>query len=152
METPAAPSRDAPPSEVRTYLTTILKTCHGVPEAEALEIAANWQYGRGSEITYYDIGTYRTLFGPEAGVLLYGHARRELRIGRRGPSDNGTRSQTGKETDIFGQTPGSTVLLCWMAMSEKDANKAGGLFAGSFISVMGFVISYLVFYFGPPSH
>ena len=108
MATPSPPSPDASPATVRTWLTTILCDVHSVQEEQARGIASKWKYGRGSELTYYDLETFRTMFGGEAGTLLFGHARRELRTGRRGPSGGmgrGDRDDRPK-TDIFGLQPG----------------------------------------------
>ncbi len=56
--------------------------------------------------------TYRLIFGVEAGTILFGHARGELRTGRRGPSTGFGRSsrdivasEVVKE-DMFGLPPG----------------------------------------------
>jgi hypothetical protein len=86
MPTPQPPEIDASPVHVRNWFITLLVDLHGVPEAEAQEIASKWKYGRGSELLYYDVDTFRTIFGSEAGTLLFGHARRELRTFRRIPS------------------------------------------------------------------
>lgn len=67
----AHPTPDAPPSSV-------------TPD-EAHEIASRWKYDRGSELLYYyDVQTFRDIFGSEAGVLLYGYARGGVIIIRRG--------------------------------------------------------------------
>ena len=112
MSTPEAPLRDAPPSEVQSYFTNILVDLHGIPEKEAKEIGSRWKYGRGSEVTYYDVDTFRAIFGPEVGTVLFGHARRELRAGRRGPSQ-GVKQSEKKEIakhDLFGLTPGGEFI------------------------------------------
>jgi hypothetical protein len=79
-----------------------------VSKVDAQEIASKWQYGRGSELTYYDIDTFRLIFGVEAGTLLYGYARKELRTSKTAP--NGGLRQQGKverpKKDIFGMEPG----------------------------------------------
>jgi hypothetical protein len=115
------PPPDANPATVREYFTTILHTLHSVPEPEAARIAAKWQFGRGSELKYYDIITFREIFGVEAGTVLFGHARGELRSEGHGPGKSesgagemgnvgvGMRIVRGKEKpakDIFGITPG----------------------------------------------
>jgi hypothetical protein len=112
MATPKPPAQDAQPEAVRTYFHTILTELHNVSEQEAVSIASHWKYGRGSEISYYDIDTYRSIFGPEVGNLLYGHARQELRKGRRGPSQGtGKASRTQPQVDLFGQEPGGKSFL-----------------------------------------
>lgn len=88
---------------------------HDVSKEESQKITDKWQFGRGSELTYYDIDTFRTIFGVEAGTLLFGYARGELRTNRTSPSvgsgsgrGNNTRSE---EKDIFGNTPGCKFSL-----------------------------------------
>jgi hypothetical protein len=103
------PPLDASPATVRTWFTTLLTDLHSVPENEAREIASKWQFGRGSELRYYDVGTFRDIFGAEVGTLLFGHARRELGGAVRGPSPGVGRVSTAREkptSDIFGLTPG----------------------------------------------
>ena len=104
MATPQPPDRDASPSNVRNRFITILTDLHGVPESDARDIASKWKYGRGSELNYYDVDTFRTIFGSEAGTLLFGHARRELRMRRKSPSTGvGEREKEEEQpkTDIF---------------------------------------------------
>jgi hypothetical protein len=116
-----SPLPDASPAAVRGYFTTLLHTLHSVPEPEAARIAVKWQFGRGSELRYYDITTFREIFGVEAGTVLFGHARGELGNGGNGLGKGGSgagqvgnvgvgmRIVRGKEKpakDIFGITPG----------------------------------------------
>jgi hypothetical protein len=115
MATPQPPERDASPSNVRSWFVVILTDLHGVPENEAREIASKWKYGRGSELNYYDVDTFRLIFGSEAGTLLFGHARRELRTMRRSPSSGVGDVEKEKverpKSDIFGLTPGCECLF-----------------------------------------
>ncbi|OBT43927.1 hypothetical protein VE00_04684 [Pseudogymnoascus sp. WSF 3629] len=107
-QAPSPPSHNATPLEVREYFVRVLSDFHGVSLEQAHETAAKWQYGRGSEITYYDVATFRSIFGAEAGTLLYGYARKELRTSRTSPSGNlGSGGIMEKpQKDIFGATPG----------------------------------------------
>jgi hypothetical protein len=73
---PQHPGRDDSPKVVRKWFSDILINLHGVPEEEALERTPKWKYGHGSELLYYDIITFRLMFGAEAGTLLFGHARK----------------------------------------------------------------------------
>jgi hypothetical protein len=111
MATPPPPERDASPSNVRSWFVTILTDLYGVSENEVREIASKWKYGRGSELNYYDVDTFRLIFGSEAGTLLFGHARRELRTVRKSPSTGVGIVEKEKverpKSDIFGLTPGS---------------------------------------------
>ena len=75
---PTIPPPTTTPSEVRTYFSTLLTTHHSVPEPDAKKIASKWQFGRGSELQYYDLSTFREIFGVEAGTVLFGHAKGEL--------------------------------------------------------------------------
>jgi hypothetical protein len=109
MATPQIPDRDASPTSVRNWFVTILTDLHSVSESEARDIASKWKYGRGSELLYYDVDTFRVIFGGEAGTLLFGHARRELRSFRNGPSTGvGGKDKERKRptTDLFGLTTG----------------------------------------------
>jgi len=101
--------------EVRIYFTALLTTLHSLPASSAEKIAAKWQFGRGSELQYYDISTFREIFGVEAGTVLFGHARGELGggagkgVGSGGNGGDGlvVKKGNGKyERDIFGITPG----------------------------------------------
>jgi hypothetical protein len=178
MATPKPPAQDATPEAVRTYFTTILKELHNVSEADAVSIASHWEYGRGSEIPYYDIDTYRSLFGPEVGILLYGHARQELRSGKRGPSQGTGKVPRKPEVDIFGQEPSGeslkhvksgtsvianinfceagllkiilllTIGLGVSAMGATNTDQAAGMGAIACVSGFLFVVGYVVFYFG----
>jgi len=108
--TPTRPPPTATPSEVRAYFSTLLTALHSVPKSEAEKIAAKWQFGRGSELKYYDLSTFREIFGVEAGTVLFGHARGELNgDGAKAVVNggNGLVLKKGKvEKDIFGVTPG----------------------------------------------
>jgi hypothetical protein len=75
---PPFPPPSATPPEVRTYFTALLSTLHSGPEPDAEKIASKWSFGRGSELRYYDLSTFREIFGFEAGTVLFGHARGEL--------------------------------------------------------------------------
>jgi hypothetical protein len=111
MSEPSPPPPTATPAEVRTYFTHILTTLHFVPDVDARKIAAKWQFGRGSELKYYDQATFREIFGWEAGTVLCGHARGELKAGKGSNKtsvavvDDGTVNNR-PEKDIFGLTPG----------------------------------------------
>jgi len=109
MATPTPPTQDATPTEVRSWFTTLLCDLHGVPETEATEIASKWRFGRGSELTYYDVDTFRNILGGEAGTILFGHARTELRTDKRGPT--GGVNPPRKKKDIFGLTPGCELSM-----------------------------------------
>jgi hypothetical protein len=103
---PTRPNSEASPSVVRDYLAAVLSTYHDVPEDTARAIASGWKYGRGSEFAYYDVQTFRDMFGSEAGNLLYGHARRQMK------RSSGTRvtptaaTDENNNEDIFGLPPG----------------------------------------------
>jgi hypothetical protein len=102
MATPTPPPQDATPTEVRSWFITLLCDLHAVPENEAKEIASKWRLGRGSELIYYDVDTFRNIFGGEEGTILFGHARGELQTDKKGP----TGSMKALKKDIFGLTPG----------------------------------------------
>lgn len=105
---PLLPPHDATPSTVRAYFARVLCDRHDVPREEAENVAAKWRYGRGSEVAYYDVDTFRSIFGGEAGNLLFGYTRKELRTSGPSPSSRLGRGEVvGKcRKDIFGMTPG----------------------------------------------
>ncbi|KFZ08037.1 hypothetical protein V501_06121 [Pseudogymnoascus sp. VKM F-4519 (FW-2642)] len=133
-QTPSPPSHNATPLEVRDYFAGVLFNFHDVSLEQAHEIAAKWEYGRGSELTYYDVATFRSIFGAEAGTLLYGYARKELRTSRTGPSGNlGNRGILEKpQNDIFGATPGFATYL-------SSAVHIPGLFLRMYIALTNHV-------------
>ena len=96
---PPLPNPTSPPGDVRVYLTKLLQHHHGIDEEEAREIASNWKYGRGSDLFYYDVETFRGMFGSEAGMLLY----RDIGRG----NVRSSRSSDSEE-DLFGCPPGCT--------------------------------------------
>ena len=100
---PHHPDPTSSPDVVRIYLTTLLRHYHDIPGEEARVIASNWKYGRGSELFYYDLDTFRAMFGSEAGMLLY----RDVRRGN-ATTNSSTRisTNTSSERDLFGCPPG----------------------------------------------
>ena len=70
-----SPPLDATPDEVRTYILALFTTFHSVSEPLAIEIASKWKFGRGYEPKNYDMATFKEIFGPEAGVVLFAHAK-----------------------------------------------------------------------------
>jgi hypothetical protein len=107
---PSIPQQDASPEQVRTYFVTVLATYHGLSTDEASVIASNWKFGRGSELKYYDLETFRGIFGIEAGTLLYYYATngpsRPSLPGAATPSR--ANSHKIRERDIFNLPPGCT--------------------------------------------
>jgi hypothetical protein len=65
------PSRDATSAEVREYLTSVLKTKHGLPDDEAQRVADRWTVGRGHELRSYTAQIYLDIFGRDVGWVLY---------------------------------------------------------------------------------
>jgi hypothetical protein len=54
------------------------------------------------------------MFGPEAGIFLYGYVRRELRTARTAPSSGlgkGEKRMEKPKVDMFGLEPGSEIFL-----------------------------------------
>ena len=60
-------------AEVRAHFARILIQNHQIPSAEAHELVKPWKYGTGNEVRTFDASTYREIFGPEVGTLLYQH-------------------------------------------------------------------------------
>ena len=90
-------SSTSSPDVVRTYLATILRDKHNVPDEESRAIASNWKYGRGAELFYYDAETFRGMFGSEPGMLLYRAVRGDK-----------TQPRPAAKRDLFGFPPGRT--------------------------------------------
>jgi hypothetical protein len=65
------PPRDATSAEVREYLTSVLKTKHGLPDDEAQHLADRWRVGRGHELRSYTAQIYLDIFGRDVGWVLY---------------------------------------------------------------------------------
>jgi hypothetical protein len=65
------PPRDATSAEVREYLTSVLKTKHGLPDDEAQRLADRWTVGRGHELRSYTAQIYLDIFGRDVGWVLY---------------------------------------------------------------------------------
>lgn len=105
------PPHDADPSAVRHYLAQVLYYKCNIPIEEAKDIAANWQYGQGSALTYFDIDTFRAIFGGEAGALLHHHVVTEEQI-LRSPTREVSEKETNMENkDLFGMSPGGTLPI-----------------------------------------
>lgn len=64
---------DAPPSAVREYLAQYLAEKYNVPIKVAGDLVSPWKIGWGNELSYYDLETFRSLFGSEIGAILYHH-------------------------------------------------------------------------------
>ncbi|RJE20361.1 hypothetical protein PHISCL_07300 [Aspergillus sclerotialis] len=157
---PHHPDPTSSPDVVRIYLTTLLRHYHDIPGEEARAIASNWKYGRGSEILYYDLETFRAMFGSEAGMLLY----RDVRRGNATISSN-TRTFTSStsERDLFGCPPGLSLLWFFLVLMLATAygaytdwdpttatnDRASALFGVSLFSGFGFIFSYFFYYVVP---
>jgi hypothetical protein len=105
---PLLPPPNATPSTVRAYFARVLRDRYDIPREEAEDIAAKWRYGRGSEVAYYDIDTFRSIFGGEVGDLLFRYTREGVKTSGAGTSSTLGRGEVvGKsKKDIFGLTPG----------------------------------------------
>lgn len=110
---PSPPPLDATPLAVREYISHILHNHYDVPTQEAENLAAQWKYGRGSELRTFDVDVFRSIFGVEAGTMLFAYVRKEL--GSLKASSSGTLAGGGMaqraEKDIFGLTPGCTFTI-----------------------------------------
>jgi hypothetical protein len=95
VTTPQLPPIDASPAVIRSYIESLLVELHSLTRKESEETTSKGKLGREAELISYDIGTYRAIFGIKAGILLYGHVRRDLRTLRRQKS---VQSQGSGET------------------------------------------------------
>ncbi|TGO46110.1 hypothetical protein BCON_0344g00020 [Botryotinia convoluta] len=75
---PSVPPLDATSFTVREYISHILHNHYDVPKNEAENLAAQWEYGRGPELRTFDVDTFRSIFGVEAGTLLFAYVMKEL--------------------------------------------------------------------------
>lgn len=113
------PAGDANPLTVRKYLANILRFSYDVPAEHAEALVSGWQYGRGCALVYYDIATFRQIFGAEVGALLYHHIANKSHIST-APSSQMDNSITKK--DLFGLPPGGKTLLCYKPWFRKKTD------------------------------
>ncbi|TGO31013.1 hypothetical protein BPAE_0002g01060 [Botrytis paeoniae] len=158
---PSVPPLDATSLTVREYISHILHNHYDVPKDEAENLAAQWKYGRGSELRTFDVDTFRSIFGVEAGTLLFAYLRKELGPSKAGSNkkltDGGAAQRA--ERDIFGLTPGLSIVYLtlgftiafgftlWFEMGTAHPVKIEVLCFFAVISFIGFLISYLIYYF-----
>ena len=73
------PPRTANSSEVRDYLTSLLKQKHELPDDHARRIAACWTpIGTGRELRNYKAQKYLSIFGQDDGWVLYSDIKPEV--------------------------------------------------------------------------
>ncbi|KAF5879588.1 uncharacterized protein Bfra_006795 [Botrytis fragariae] len=116
---PSVPPLDATALTVREYISHILHNHYDVPKHEAESLATQWKYGRGSELRTFDVDVFRSIFGVEAGTLLFAYLRNEL-----GPLKAGSNKKLAgggaaqrAERDIFGLTPGLSIVYLTLTFS-----------------------------------
>ncbi|THV44721.1 hypothetical protein BGAL_0589g00080 [Botrytis galanthina] len=158
---PSVPPLDATSFTVREYISHILHNQYDVPKHEAEDLAAQWKYGRGSELRTFDVDTFRSIFGAEAGTLLFEYVRKEL-----DPSKTGSNKELAcggaaqrAEKDIFGITPGLSIIYLmlgfsvtfaftlWSEWGTASSAKIEALSLFTMFSFIGFLFCYLVYYF-----
>ncbi|KAK6606993.1 hypothetical protein H4I96_02399 [Botrytis cinerea] len=160
---PSPPPLDATPLAVREYISHILHNHYDVPTQEAENLAAQWKYGRGSELRTFDVDVFRSIFGVEAGTMLFAYVRKEL--GSLKASSSGTLAGGGTaqraEKDIFGLTPGLSIVyltlgfsvafgyLLWSGIETARSEKLQAQTFLGLISFVGFLVSYMMYYFLP---
>ncbi|CAG8036462.1 hypothetical protein PENNAL_c0017G07458 [Penicillium nalgiovense] len=64
------PSKHAGPSQIRSYLTTVLTTKHDLSLPDATSMANNWRFGREHDLREASQHDFRHLFGA-IGPSLY---------------------------------------------------------------------------------
>lgn len=69
------PKDDAPASEVREFFSQTLINGYNVALSDAETIASQWRYGGGTELAYFDVEAFRSIFGGEVGTILYEKSR-----------------------------------------------------------------------------
>lgn len=75
----ALPAEDAEPSIVRQFIADVLHSIYHVSKEKATDIASNWKHGSGSGLTLFDVETFREMFGPEAGALVYHYVASDVK-------------------------------------------------------------------------
>ncbi|KAB2099563.1 hypothetical protein AG0111_0g12137 [Alternaria gaisen] len=68
---PPLPSESATSVEVRTFLTDVLCTQYGVESEASRNIASLWTVGSGRELRTYPAVMFFSVFGDQAGWVLY---------------------------------------------------------------------------------
>jgi hypothetical protein len=74
---------DTTSTEVRNYLTSVLKTKHGLSDDHTKRLASRWTVGRGHELRSYTAQMYLDIFGHDVGWVLYRDIRLEAYRTRR---------------------------------------------------------------------
>ncbi|KAF7862788.1 uncharacterized protein EAF02_010337 [Botrytis sinoallii] len=155
------PPLDAPSSTVREYISHILHHHYDVPKDKAETLAAQWKYGRGAELRTFDVDTFRSIFGVEAGTLLFAYVMKELGLSKANSSKKlaGGGTPQRAERDIFGLTPGLSLVyltlglsvafgvILWSEMGTARFEKIQVLIFLAMFSFVAFLVSYLVYYF-----
>jgi hypothetical protein len=59
--------------ELREYFANILTRYYHIPAPEAKQQVEAWEHGTGAFALSLDADKYRSIFGPETGMLLYNH-------------------------------------------------------------------------------
>ncbi|CAL3964971.1 hypothetical protein PZA11_002158 [Diplocarpon coronariae] len=67
-------TQSPPPTalQIRDFFSQLLQKHYSLPRDTADALVRPWLYGQEKEIMSYDLDTYRALFGPEIGAILYG--------------------------------------------------------------------------------
>ncbi|KAF7679783.1 hypothetical protein GT037_001434 [Alternaria burnsii] len=68
---PPLPPESATSVEVRTFLTDVLCTQYGVESEASRNIASLWTVGSGRELRTYPADMFFSVFGDQAGWVLY---------------------------------------------------------------------------------
>jgi hypothetical protein len=68
---PPLPSESATSVEVRAFLTDVLCTQYGVEPEASRNIASLWTVGSGRELRTYPVHMFFSVFGDQAGWVLY---------------------------------------------------------------------------------
>mgnify|MGYP005996737705 CR=1 len=86
----------------------VLHDIYHVAKGTATDIASNWEYGPGSALTLFDVQTFREIFGPEAGALMYHYIASNVKSppGSTNPAHGQQRIEAEVKKDLFGLRTG----------------------------------------------
>ncbi|KAH6882082.1 hypothetical protein BKA58DRAFT_372699 [Alternaria rosae] len=78
LSQPIIPEPDAPPADIREFLTGILAVSRRLSHEHASAIANKWKLGTGRELREYPPKMYLEIFGPEEGWCVYREVKTRL--------------------------------------------------------------------------
>lgn len=65
------PKESATPSEVRIFLSALMRSCPNFGETDNVNLCEKWTVGGGHELRSYTLKMYQDIFGVQEGWVLY---------------------------------------------------------------------------------